>query len=102
MHHDDAYTSEGDYMTTTSDKQKLAEIVLLARRHNNPGVNHGAHRLAAQILAIAEGTPRCDDCGAVALPSLGGVRHFGCGAETDDRLGQLIPCGFASKQTASR
>jgi hypothetical protein len=63
-HHDDAYTSEGDHSPTAAEK--LADIELLVRRHNNPGVNVGAHRLASQILAIIEGLHRCEECGAAS------------------------------------
>lgn len=59
--HDDSNTSQP---VTNSDRSKLAQIELLARRHNSPAVNHEAHRLASLILAIIEGRERCSECGA--------------------------------------
>lgn len=37
--------------------EKLAQIESLACRHNHPGVNVGAHRLAQQVLAIIRSSP---------------------------------------------
>ncbi len=62
--HDDAHTSQP---VTNNHRSKLAQIELLARQHNNPGVNYGAHRLASQIVSIIEGRSRCIECGAASV-----------------------------------